>query len=168
MSKLALAVERIERTLGQEWRNDSNWNEGDHPRAANGQFGSGGGGGAAKSGGGGEAPKSSAPAKSGGSRSLTKHPELVALFSEMNSSGVKVKASGNSIEVKDPTPIGAGEDELQHRIDLWGPAGPYGKYLAGLGMSAKVEGDFTWTGPKGRESFSNGYTVLKIELQPKQ
>ena len=62
MNKLATAVERIERTLGQEWRNDSNWNEGDHPRAPNGQFGSGDGG-AAKSGGG-EAPKSSAPAKS--------------------------------------------------------------------------------------------------------
>lgn len=62
MNKLAAAIERIEQTL--EHRADSNWNEADHPRAANGQFGSGGGGTKkrkAGGGSGGEAPKSSTP-----------------------------------------------------------------------------------------------------------
>ena len=55
MPTIADAIDRIEQTLaGERGRADAGFNEGDHPRASNGQFGSGGGG----SGSGASKPKS--------------------------------------------------------------------------------------------------------------
>ena len=60
MPTIADAIDRIEQTLtGERGRADAAFNEGDHPRASNGQFGSGGGG----SGSGASKPK---PKSSGG------------------------------------------------------------------------------------------------------
>ena len=42
MKSIADAIERIEQTLGADYRADSGYREEDHPRAANGQFNSGG------------------------------------------------------------------------------------------------------------------------------
>jgi hypothetical protein len=63
MPTIADAIDRIEQTL-----TDAGFNEGDHPRASNGQFGSGGGG----SGSGASKPKSSGGFFGGGSQSKMK------------------------------------------------------------------------------------------------